>query len=102
MDIPDKVGQKSCLLFSGATVINEVHGKVTPAEQSMGLSFYQEKFTRNELFWGGRDTSGGVKLHLLGRNRETNQRRVPCCLFHVYQSVVRGGPTLEPTGTLIK
>lgn len=43
MDTPDKVNQKSCLLSPGAAVINEAHGKVTLAEQSLDLSFYQER-----------------------------------------------------------
>lgn len=72
MDTPDKVNQKNGLLSPGATVINEVHGKVTLAEQSLGLSFYQEKFTRNELCWGGQDTREDVKLHLLGGNMGTS------------------------------
>ena len=38
VDSPDKVNQKRFLLSPGATVINEVHGKVTLAEQSLGLS----------------------------------------------------------------
>lgn len=43
VDTPDKVNQKSCLLFPGAAVINEAHRKVTLAEQSLGLSFYQDR-----------------------------------------------------------
>lgn len=39
VDSPDKVNQKSVPLSPGAAVINEVGGKVTLAEQSLGLSF---------------------------------------------------------------
>ena len=51
VNTPDKVKQKSCLLSPGATVINEVQGKVTLAEQSVGLSFIKRE-TQEKSFSG--------------------------------------------------
>ena len=72
VNTPDKVNQKSCLLSPGATVINEVQGKVTLVEQSLGLSFIKRNSQEKSFSGEGRIPERGIKLCLLRGNVGTN------------------------------